>query len=445
MKFSPVKTGLTGSLLLSQYYWAKSDGFVLSRKEGSSPLTRRNAIIGVADSPIDFSHKDLKNHAWDGFYCDYEDESEKLKCQPNHGKNIIDPSSPEALDPKKSEKYVDVLRFLDIEKRYLSGKRVSQKEATFFNESSKSASFRELLNEFLQNSHGSHVSGIITKDNPKAKVIELRMIPFMENVKGRYAFVPVRNLKPVDSTSRRQVLADLLEYILEDAKNYKEMAEFSKTKNINVVNCSFGKGLARTFVERFLWSKNLIPNDKDVKALEKIYVDKTNKIIGENLSIAQKTLFVAAAGNSHTDLDKEPQAFTSLGLDQFLVVGAVDKEGRMTDFSSYGKNSVEIAAPGFEIESTALGGSNTKMSGTSQAAPHVSRAAALVYDVHSELSPKEIKEILLGSVDHKEHLKSYVTYGGVLNTDQALLAAKRVKEGQSIREACRLSYEAMPE
>jgi hypothetical protein len=141
---------------------------------------------------------------------------------------------------------------------------------------------------------------------------------------------------------------------------------------------------------------------------------------------SKTVLFVVAAGNGRNkkgiDLDNKQESVFPAELsreqENVIAVAAHDARGRLACFSNYGAHTVDIAAPGIEIESTVVDGT-LKLSGTSQAAPLVTLVAALLYS-QGVGTPSAIKHRILSSVDFLPELKNKVTSGGKLNLTKAI-------------------------
>lgn len=154
-----------------------------------------------------------------------------------------------------------------------------------------------------------------------------------------------------------------------------------------------------------------------------------------------QVLFVESAGNGYNNGDKGYPSYmagyycavtqenfdalnkkgtlSKLGYDyetfknHIMIVGATERvlgKSRLTEFSNYGKY-VDIVAPGKNIYSTLTikdddqdneynyydGKSYGEMQGTSMAAPMVTGAAALLWEVEPQMTAKEIKDILINT------------------------------------------------
>ena len=93
---------------------------------------------------------------------------------------------------------------------------------------------------------------------------------------------------------------------------------------------------------------------------------------------AHDTLIVAAAGNDDQNSDKHPHYPAAYPDENVISVAASNEKDKLASFSNWGKKSVDLAAPGDSIASTANDGEYSYMSGTSMAAPLVAAAAAMV-------------------------------------------------------------------
>ena len=131
-------------------------------------------------------------------------------------------------------------------------------------------------------------------------------------------------------------------------------------------------------------------------------------------------LHVTAAGNYASNNDRKPHYPACYELDNMITVAASDRNDRLAQFSNYGAESVDLAAPGVEIFSTTAYGGHGSWSGTSMAAPHVAGAAALVAATFPEQSPEQWKERILESVDPQPGWSEKLLTGGRLNVHKAV-------------------------
>jgi subtilisin family serine protease len=141
---------------------------------------------------------------------------------------------------------------------------------------------------------------------------------------------------------------------------------------------------------------------------------------------AKGILFVAAAGNEHqnTDLTENYYYPSAYRLSNIISVAATDINNNLLPSSNWGKTHVDVAAPGENIYSTLPGGRYGYMTGTSQATAFVTGVAALLLSKDPSLTPVQLKELIMASVDRFPQLESKLVTGGRLNAYSALLALK---------------------
>lgn len=104
-------------------------------------------------------------------------------------------------------------------------------------------------------------------------------------------------------------------------------------------------------------------------------------------------LLVAAAGNSGKGHADYPAAFPEV-----IAVSAQYNWGEITDFSNYGPE-IDLAAPGYDVFSTALDNDYQYAAGTSFAAPIVAGVAALAKSADPSLTPARLKQLLYGMAE----------------------------------------------
>ncbi|GAB4211416.1 MAG: hypothetical protein OHK0012_03840 [Synechococcales cyanobacterium] len=103
------------------------------------------------------------------------------------------------------------------------------------------------------------------------------------------------------------------------------------------------------------------------------------------------TSVVVAAGNSATSSPFQPASCPSVTL----TVGATTQANQLASFSNFSYN--DISAPGVDILSTWRNPNYEFLSGTSMASPHVAGAAAYLLARNPNLTPNQIRGLLLNS------------------------------------------------
>lgn len=218
-----------------------------------------------------------------------------------------------------------------------------------------------------------------------------------------------------------------------------------------------------------IMSLRAVPNgdeyDKDIALAIRYAVDNGASIVnmsfGKSYSPQQRevyeammyaqskgVLLVHAAGNDHANVDVSPNfpsnkySFQTENFTHLLTIGASTRFAKgmlAAPFSNYGKQSVDVFAPGYEIYNTIPGDKYRKLQGTSMAAPAVSGVAAFLKSYFPDLSMRQIKDVMLKSVtdysktkqtlpgkDEKVLFGDLSVTGGVVNLEAAVKMASKL-------------------
>jgi subtilisin family serine protease len=256
--------------------------------------------------------------------------------------------------------------------------------------------------------HGTHVTGIIgaQRDNKKG----------MDGVADNVKVMMVRAVPDGDEHDKDIALA----------------IRYAVDNGAKVINMSFGKSFSP----------------------EKKWVDEAVEY-----AKSKDVLLVHAAGNDHKDIDSTwnfPNpvyqsnkqrasnwitvgASGDLSLDQTLADGT-DYHSLTAGFSNYGKQEVDVFAPGMKIYSTVPGGNTYQnLQGTSMASPVVAGLAALILEYYPNLSAEQVKYVIEKSAvapafdvnvpgsTEKVKLSDISKTGGVINAYEALKLAATLK------------------
>ncbi|MEH6779319.1 S8 family peptidase [Maribacter arcticus] len=259
------------------------------------------------------------------------------------------------------------------------------------------------INRVDDESHGTHVAGIIAAERNNGKGVN--------GVANNVAIMSIRAVPNGD------------EYDKDIARGIR----YAVDNGARVINGSFGK----SFSPKSEWVYEAIKYAAD-----------------------HNVLFVHAAGNDGANLDDPtngnfPNDQVNNGpeiADNLITVGALNpKYGSelVASYSNYGKVNVDVFAPGTDIYSTFPNNEYEYSPGTSMAAPAVAGVAALVMSQYPSLTAAQVKNILLqsglpirakvilgGDNAKSASLDQISTSGKIVNAYNALVLASKVAAGQ---------------
>lgn len=133
--------------------------------------------------------------------------------------------------------------------------------------------------------------------------------------------------------------------------------------------------------------------------------DELTSFVAAHSDMFSKAIIVAAAGNESRrpqyEIATAPPA-TATGI---ISVGALGKgAGNAFKVASFSNSLPDIAAPGVDVRSAAIGGGLTALSGTSMATPNVAGVAALwlekIQKVNAAFKATELENRLVGNASH---------------------------------------------
>jgi subtilisin family serine protease len=121
---------------------------------------------------------------------------------------------------------------------------------------------------------------------------------------------------------------------------------------------------------------------------------------------SKDVLFVHAAGNDAKNIDEKPNFPNDADgaspeySDNVITIGALNYEygaNEMANFSNYGKENVDVFAPGVKIYATTPNNTYEYLQGTSMASPNVAGVAALIRAYYPSLTASQVKHIIMDS------------------------------------------------
>jgi len=246
-------------------------------------------------------------------------------------------------------------------------------------------------------SHGTHVAGIIAAERNNGKGAN--------GVANNVEIMAIRAVPNGDEYDKDVALA----------------IRYAVDNGAKVINGSFGK----SFSPHAEWVRDAIKyaSDNDV-------------------------VFVHAAGNDSENVDKTPN-FPDDNVNYVEVSNSYIRVGSLTEkygskmvsgFSNYGKQNVDVFAPGSEVYSTTPENEYDFKGGTSMAAPGVAGIAALIRSQYPNLTAAQVKQVVLdsglplinkvvvgGDASNVKAFSELSKSGKIANAYNALIMASKLK------------------
>jgi len=460
-------------------------------------VPQRSVIVAVIDSGVDTAHAGLAGRMWlnhsiddSGYpgarygwsflgnpegenvhYDTYEYAREYARLRPRFGGVS---STEVGLEDDQKYAYFTAMR------DSLEAKRIEFKE------------YKEMLGmaqeamTAAQNVLSQHFG---TRDYTIEEVAELQsMDPVLLQMRDITLYLAAHNLTPEALAEQRKYIDGMLSYSLNPefdprpivGDDYTDLTErYYGNADVHGPDPSHGTGVSSTIAARwdsgfaargvasdsvFIMAVRAVPQgderDKDVANAIRFAVDHGAQVINMSFGKAvsphkevvdeavryameRGVLLVHAAGNDGRDLRIAP-SFPSRMFDDgseaplWIEVGASTALPGMlaASFSNYGPGFVDVFAPGEDIYVLAPGDTTGVSSGTSFAAPHVAGLAALLMTHFPELSPADVRRIILetavrpegetprpGSSEQSVAFAELSTTGGIANVYHAVLRA----------------------
>ncbi|MFK7781552.1 S8 family peptidase [Psychroserpens sp.] len=245
-------------------------------------------------------------------------------------------------------------------------------------------------------SHGTHVSGIILAERNNNKGVK--------GVANNARLMAIRSTPNGDERDKDVALA----------------IRYAADNGAKIINMSFGK----SFSSNSDWVRDAI-----------------------KYAATKDVLIVHGSGNDAHNIDihiNYPNDAEGNGpevANNFISVGALTPRygsGMVADYSNFGKNNVDVFAPGSEIYSSIPENEYKRQNGTSMSAPNVSGVAALIRSQYPNLTASQVKQIIMDSglpINTKvvvgesreiENLTDISKSGKIVNAYNALIMASQL-------------------
>lgn len=461
-------------------------------------LQPTTVIVGVLDSGVDIEHEDLKNVIWTNegeIPGNNIDDDNNGFVDDVHGWNFLGEATHEQLE------YVRILsKGDDGSELYKRAKAEYEKE---YNEALQNKTrYEQLLQSvtqadaLLQEEIGKEIYTQedleqLQSEDPavlQAKAAMTQMLTFEDSVEalkeelngGIEYFAGRLNYNLNKNYDGRSIVGDDPDNIQDtDYGNNNVIGDKEHAKHgthvAGIIAAQRNNGIGMNGVADHvkIMSVRTVPDgdeyDKDVALAIRYAVDNGAKVINGSFgkyfsphkewvwdaikyAASKDVLIVKAAGNESLDLDEDNvypndnENNSEEIADNFLTVGALNYtygSELIASFSNYGKNNVDVFAPGVKIYATTPNNEYEYLQGTSMAAPEVAGVAALIRSYFPKLKAAQVKQIIMqsglttninvslgGNPNYTKPFGEASKSGKMVNLYNAIILADKVANGK---------------
>jgi len=460
-------------------------------------------IVAVNDSGVDVTHEDLKPKVWineDEIAGNGIDDDQNGYIDDIHGWNFLGVIYDENLEitriiKEKALKFEgktpEEIRKKDQQEyqEYMDLKEIFDEELA---KASETKNKYEFYYQIYEQAHTAMVKNIGKEDYTAEEVATVKADD-MELLKHREMTLQILE-SGSDHPSEMEQIQKGIDHYTSKVDNYYNL-DFYPRKILNNDENDFSTkvygdadvshrqedeihgthvaGIIAALSSAKIMTVRCVPNgdeyDKDVALGIRYAVDNGAKIINTSfgkgyspqldwvhdaIKYAAKhdVLMVNAVGNSSEDVDISavfPNDSADLAheiSDNMITVGAIGSsfdQNMLAPFSNYGKNNVDIFAPGAEIYASVPENQREFLSGTSMASPSTAGVAAIIRSYYPQLSASQVKHILMnsgtkidtplvkpGTSDELVSLSELCVSGRIVNAYNAVKMAEEMLAGK---------------
>ena len=277
------------------------------------------------------------------------------------------------------------------------------------------------------------MAGIAVKGNPHAKIISMDFFSDELDETSLQGYDLPRNINKfsnkhlLKSVVEESILLSMEDGLLNIFAKFNYAAEIVNSHKVDIVNLSVGVEPGNKILDNILANYDLQITPEFRKEMIEYFDTGLRETLQFIMESTPNTLYVMASGNSGENSESTPYLKMTSNHPRGLVVAAADEKNNLAKFSNFGTEAVNIAAMGTGVFAPVPDHGFLYQSGTSMATPQVVNVAAKVKDAMPDLSPEDIKKIIVRSAIRLKGLEKVRT--GLIDENGASELVEEIRKG----------------